>query len=303
MYKRELNAICFGDLKQAAIYFDRVFPVVFRTLRPNPEGVFCLHSSEFVPLDVSAKLIFGDSAPEWKIIEYITKHWEPFFKEVSQHLTKLFISTDPNAYDELEEKYLTDFHIDHSRSIRECFYKIGKDIGLEYSNILLNKTSTKECDFGQAYSTITLNNLPSIDVESASWEQIMEFRNDGAAKEKLRRFRLFVYDNYAGKSNSYIEDDFGLRLIDCEREISKHGFEIVSSSVSVLLDSKSLQSAAIAGLTTSLFGGPLAGLTAGCMVELGSLSVEYASRKYALKNLEQGHDLAYLIEAKKRLTK
>jgi len=45
---------------------------------------------------------------------------------------------------------------------------------------------------------ITLASRSIMTVDSVDWTQIMEFRRDEDAKEKLRRFRLLVNANTAG---------------------------------------------------------------------------------------------------------
>jgi len=59
-----------------------------------------------------------------------------------------------------------------------------------------------------------ISGISLIDAEHADWEQIISLREDSDSKEALRRFRLFTFDNYRGKSKSYIEDDIAKRIAD-----------------------------------------------------------------------------------------
>jgi hypothetical protein len=54
--------------------------------------------------------------------------------------------------------------------------------------------------------SLTIASLRLIDANCATLQQLLEFRKDPEAKTKLRRFRLFAYENYSGKSRAFIED-------------------------------------------------------------------------------------------------
>src|SRR5439155_18622697 len=123
--------------------------------------------------------------------------------------------------------------------------------------------------FAEAYACLAASGLPLVDTSRATWDQVMELRADPEARRQLRRLRLFFLENYTGKPKAFIEDDLLRRIDDYESTRRKHGFEAVLSSMSVLLEANSLQAAAVAGLTSALFGGPLAGISVGAAVELG----------------------------------
>lgn len=85
---------------------------------------------------------------------------------------------------------------------------------------------------------LSIASLRLVDTENISYEQLLEFRNDNEAKEKLRRLRLFAYENYQGKSRSFIEDDLMARISDYESTVKKWGFETKSAVMTALMDSK-----------------------------------------------------------------
>jgi len=113
--------------------------------------------------------------------------------------------------------------------------------------------------------------------------------------------RLFFYENYAGKSPSFVTDDLLKRLDDYEAARKKHGFEAVTGSLSAILSATNLTSAIGAGLAAALFGGPSVGVGTAAIVEAGSFAIELSKRAYAVRDYEKGHEFAYLIDAKKRL--
>lgn len=148
---------------------------------------------------------------------------------------------------------------------------------------------------------MTLLRLPWIDADAASWEQIIEFRQDIESARKLRRLRLFFYENYAGKSSAFIGDDLLKRLDDYEAVRKKHGFEALTGSLSSILKSSNLVSAVGAGLAAALFGGPVLGVGTTAAVEVGNFSIELSRKLFTVREYEKGHEFAYLIDAKKRL--
>jgi hypothetical protein len=77
----------------------------------------------------------------------------------------------------------------------------------------------------------------------------------------------------------------------------KHGFELTTSVLSVLLDSKNIQASLAAGLAASFFGGTELAIGAACAVELGKGSLELAKKYHPIQSFKQNHELAYLIKA------
>jgi hypothetical protein len=67
------------------------------------------------------------------------------------------------------------------------------------------------------------------------------------------------------------------------------------------LDAKSVQAAAATGIAAAFVGGPLAAVSSAVFVELGSVALEFSRKRFAIREFENGHDLAYVIEAQKAL--
>ena len=147
--------------------------------------------------------------------------------------------------------------------------------------------------------TLSLAGIPTIDTRKVSWENIIEFRNDKEAKKKLRNLRLFLCENYEGKSRAFIEDDLSKRLEDYDETCRDFGFETRTSILSAVLDSKNIQTTFAASAGAAIFGKPVvvAGtILAGVSIEIGKIAIEISKRTHAFHRIKRNHPLAYLIE-------
>ena len=299
-YDRTHTAIIFGDAKTAAIYFDRVLPIEFRTLiRGDQSGMFS-EIPEPIETRILTKLIYGNDTPWNEIGTYLGTHWSNLIKQVSPGIMTPIGSNSQEGYSELRAHYLANSSSPETGSIRDAFREFAKKLGIESYSVLLSE-SHAETSYSEAYTCLAASNLSLVDTSHASWEQIIELREDANSKRHLRRLRLFFLENYTGKPTSYIEDDLMYR-IDCyEDACKKHGFETILSSINVLLEANSLQAVAVAGITSALFGGPIAGISAGTAVEVGKVLIHLAKKRAEIRNLSAGHELGYVIQANRKL--
>jgi hypothetical protein len=152
--------------------------------------------------------------------------------------------------------------------------------------------------------SLTIASLRLIDANQATLQQLLEFRKDPEAKTKLRRFRLFAYENYSGKSRDFIEDDIHKRLADYDDTVKKWGFETKTAAFTSLIDSK-LVAGGIAGsfMTTYLHEPSLTVastlLTTG--IAIGKIAVELGKRRFALKELASENSVSYVEYAQDKL--
>lgn len=161
-----------------------------------------------------------------------------------------------------------------------------------------------EGTINEAEVAITLASLQIADVKHASWEQILEFRRDGDAHNKLRRLRLFACENYAGKSKSFVEDDISVKLYDYEVAVKKWGFGTKYAAFTTLLSSKTLAGALTGSLISTLFGAPLPALVSaavGVALEVGHVSLEVGKQRFALRELMAENPVCYISEARSKL--
>jgi hypothetical protein len=299
------NAVVFDDLKQAALYFDRVIPVCLRQIRGG-HGKIIVEIPEEVPANAFVDLVYG--AGSGKSALYPTlffdffDRWSDFINAASAIRRTGPRSNIEDDYSDLPQLYQLNAQMIDGTTIRQLFHRYSRSLGAEYSTVVIfNPTSAAESRASDAYYALTLLNLPLVNVRSASWEQIIEFRQDDNATKKLRRLRVFFYENYAGKPVSFIKDDFLKRIDDYELARKKHGFEAVVGCLSSILSAKNLTTAIATGVAAALFGGPIVGAASSAIVEVGNLAIEFSKKLYAIRDFSEGHDFAYLFEARQRL--
>ncbi|HHG4593930.1 TPA: hypothetical protein ACPWFJ_004100 [Pseudomonas aeruginosa] len=300
-YSDSQNAVCFENLKQAAVYFDHVIPVAFRFMRGQGEGSdVAIEIPEEISGSILVNLVFGftpnSNTEKWTRLGKFIDTWEAFAKAIHQARDRF-----SNSYEDVKRIYLDDAPVGTTSSVRAEFRKFTAALGKNYSSVLL-PTNTVQENHGSAYTTLTLARIPFVDTSNATWEQVLELRSDSEAKRKLRNLRLFLHENYRDNSPAFISDDLHRRIEEFQAARRKHGFEMVTGSISALFDAKSLQAAAASALAGTLFGGPIGALTSAVTVEIGSVALEAAKRIYAIKDFENSHELAFLFHANKALS-
>lgn len=293
------NAICFDNLKTAALYFDSVIPVAFNSLQGRGEGVDVLFEvPEAIPGDVLLQLIFNVTTrcadEKWNYWGKYISSWTRFTSAINPARNQF-----SRNYEDVKQIYLEDSLIGRGSSVRQEFKKFARELGKTYSTVLLPQPHANVGS--NPYSTLVLSGVPLIDTARASWEQILELRKDSDSRRKLRNLRLFFHGNYAEKSVEYISDDLARRLDDYSSVRKRLGFEATVGSISALLDSKNLQGAAAAGIVSAVIGGPIGAISAAVLVELGGMALEFSKKCFEIREFENAHELAYLIHAKKRL--
>jgi hypothetical protein len=151
---------------------------------------------------------------------------------------------------------------------------------------------------------ITLPNLKLIDVSNASWEQVLEFRRSTGAKDKLRRLRLFAFENYHGRDRAFVEDDILQRLSEYTETIKEWGFETRHGAITTLLSSKLLAGALTGSVLSSLLGQPLPAIISaagGTVIEFGKIALDVQKRGFQLRKLLRDNPVTYIHDAKKAL--
>lgn len=103
---------------------------------------------------------------------------------------------------------------------------------------------TQDYSSGNLVEVLTTN-TPIIDTKNLEWKHILDIRNDSDFINKVRRFRLMFYKDYAGKDKNFIIDDLSLVLEDYKNKCQSNGLDLMFSSTKQLIQSKSL---AVAGL-------------------------------------------------------
>ncbi|GJL76341.1 hypothetical protein [Nitrosomonas sp.] len=297
-YVGQKSTICVGDLKQAALYFDRVLPLSIQKIKgayvDGADDLVFWFPEPMVGEDL-IYLIFGENVDDkpilkWGYLGRYIRAWKKFLKAMPT------FGIDDESYKKISELYLQDTKLLNGKSVREEFSLIAKDFGFSKSSILLTDESRIEGPY--EHPILALPAIKLVDTSNISWQQIWGLRDDPVARKKLRNLRLFFYENYNGKSKSYITDDLEKRLEDYEDIAKQYDFELKTSMLSGLLDSKNIQGLAAAGIAAAFIGGPIAGIATPVIIEIGKLTLEFGIKKYSMQRFEKSHELAYIIQAK-----
>jgi hypothetical protein len=295
------TVLCFRDLKTASLYFDRILPVAFMKMVGTGKDIVT-EFPEPVPSRALINMVF-DKTPERGAGRYtdlgkVIDSWDSFIKEARPYLSQSSQSSSEFEYDVLAGAYIRDAVTPGSRPLRNLFADYATSLGIKQLDVLLPSTDPASQSADED-AVISLCHLSLIDAERASWEQIEELRSDRQARTRLQRLRAFAQTNYQGKPVSYIEDDLSARIDEYELASNKHGFDLVTGTLSTLLDSTHLQATVGAALAAAIVGGPIAAMSTAACIELAKVSLEFSKRKRVMVDWHKSHPLAYLIEARK----
>ncbi|MEI8605762.1 hypothetical protein [Pseudoalteromonas sp. B160] len=305
-YIRSSATLCFGNFKEAALYFDRVLPINLGRMRGDSDvGDVLVGYPEEIPSVAFSHLIDGVEGDKnyshaTRIFEVVNEHWTDFAKKVRPYAV---LSGSSEHYDPTFEHqkflqaYFTGATLPNEMSIRSIVTNYAKDVGFQNYSVAIPVSDKQE----QSDPAITLSNLNLIDADQADWQQVLEIRKDIQSSKQLTRLKLFIHENFDGKPITYIEDDLCRRLDCYEQACKKFGFKTVTSSLSMLLDAKSLQAAVGTGLVAGLFGGPVVGSITAASIELGKVAINIAEKHHDMKSWQDGHELAYIFKTKETL--
>jgi len=143
-----------------------------------------------------------------------------------------------------------------------------------------------------------------IDGRRLTWPHLIEFRQDKEAQERLRKFRLFAYANYNGKSQDFIKDDL-LRLeADYNLTVKKWGLETAVGTIQSVMQSKIMGSGIAGSFFAGLMGAPLSALAAAggaIALEVGKISVEIYRHRISINDALRANPISYVTYAKQSL--
>ena len=145
------------------------------------------------------------------------------------------------------------------------------------------------------YLVVRLRGLRPIDTSRAPWEQISKVKQDKDASCRLRRFRLFAYENFYGKSRSYVADRLDEKTDEYEQTCRTQGFELIDSTVSLLLDPTSFPD--ISGMiAASVLAGDSVTASGEAVIETSKLVINVVATGMGRLTYKNNHELAYLFE-------
>lgn len=216
IYSRDEAVAVFENYKQAAIYFEKVFPI----------------------LDPSKAYFQAPEKPEdWPDIFGITiKDVKSFSKTLpSLESCRALIPNGPHR-NNIAYAYV---HPQNKR-FRELLFNLTANKLGKPPNIIIPSNLYTQDIFGNVTPSssnivCTLANIPIIDADAADFDQIKNLRRDVESKRKLRNLKLFMHETYVDKSIDFIEDDLHRRIYEFNRAIQKHGFQIQQAVLSTCI--------------------------------------------------------------------
>lgn len=296
------TAISIGELKNGMLYFDNIIPVCIWIEFIKEMGKETWGSTfQKVYEDIMPKEYVGNQ----KFGQAIFNLNETGYKSISKILVENFkldkniLKVSNEQYEQLENIYA-----------QEYFSFINEfDLG-HLPLIAVNNTKSAlllddETD-SYANPLLTISNLKLIDATNSNWEQLLEFRKDKDAKIKLRKLRLFAYENYSGKSKNFIEDDIQSKIYDYELTAKKFGLNLIQAALSNVMNSKLFAGLTTGSILTTVFADFPAGIlttSAGIVANLGHLTLEYNKQKIELQNLVKENPASFITYYKDKYEK
>lgn len=336
-YKRINTAVCLGDLKQAAIYFEKVIPINSMELmsysdRPITENYSVhdymssrdnlLQDSLNENMDMVIELMLGGDVEsvsvtnKKRIIDDLVLTTKMLQHKIVNKLPQLFYNP---AYvmgerHEIQQRLIARDIVDNNVSVFDytpeeiinkfCDTIKVKDFSLTLpSGIGSAKDNEKTNDI-----QISLININLIDTTKTTWEQILELRKDPKLSSSLRNLKLMMNDNYSGKSLDYIYDDMQRRIEEYELACKSMGLKTISSHISHIKNfatehgvSLSLITGILSSQGFDLSNGLSLGAIGAAAVSLLQYGIEIKSNNNELSKLKNENPIAYIIEANKKL--
>ena len=309
MLQEETIAISTQDHKLASLFFDRIIPL--HSAGPVPESIqfddkkYIDPSLKMEPFLESA-IVFAylDSLPE-SIRSELEKYLDPSIRAEPFVISRVesILEGFDLPKDEAFSEYVTNtflnvlatYHQKKLLAVGIHSVPIYYSRAAYQSSLVPGKSEALE---------VVLSNVPLINTEQLEWRQILELRRDEEFKRKMRRFRLFINDNYQGKDKNYIRDSLLVKIESYEEECKKHGLTLVTSSLTQLLDSKSLLGSLGIAATALLTGNPTvagASLITGSVIEVGKIVLHITEKQLEFKAGQS--EISYLIELRKLTSK
>lgn len=296
------TAVCIGapnNAKRAALFFENIWhlcPTVESAPRVVfPEGFNHDRSLRDRYHEFSYNLAF--THPRFRELFEQAFHVISPYPDDPDQIPGLIAKPNAVLYGMVEETYL-----ENSKGIRDKFLQlVGPLSPIHPIPVLSHAQSFENNNASVADITVTLANLPIVNVTNTSWEQIVEFRKDGESAKALQRMRVFLYETCQDKSRSYIENKINTELDNYHNAVNKHGFDLLTGSLTTLIDSHNIIAASATVVAGALIGGPLVGITSGVALEIGKFAIEVARNRHALRELKRDHPLAYIIKAQEEL--
>lgn len=337
-YRKINTAVCLGDLKQAAIYFEKVIPInsiefidyidiplsdSYSVQQYMKDREKLLLDSLYKNKSVVIELISGgsgdcfDKDSKNKIIEFLSQTTQMLQFKVIKKFPQLFYNPS-YVMDKMHEvqqhlmanEIITNDNISELNCTPEkIINNFCKYINVpDYSLTLPSGVSSGEDNEKTNDVQVSLVNINLIDTTKTTWEQIIELRKDPHLKSSLRSLKLMMHDSYTGKSVDYIYDDMQRKIEQYELACKSFGLKTISSHISHI-KSFATENGALLSLTAGILssqGFDLSnGLTIGALsaaaVSLLQYGIEIKNNNNEICKLKNENPIAFIIDANKKL--
>src|SRR5579864_2440276 len=297
------TAISWMGLRDALLYFPYVIPLLegeHLTLQTAEEReLFKAQTEQLLPPDISEAALkdLERLRESYKTLAWhVIRQWQAI-KDAEQSsinrptvMERLFHLAVRGKHGEPTNEAIISFFVHYKSSMSFPFIYGGT-----YAED--NKIETEDI-------AVTIASLKLIDTRNIPIEQLFEIRKDPLAMNSLRRFRLFAYENYIGKSREYVEDDILTRLDDYENAAKSVGLQTTSAAITTILDSKLIAGGVAGSFVSAYLHAPITpiatALGAGGFA-IGKLAVELSKQSVAKRDLMQSNPVSYISYAKEKL--
>jgi hypothetical protein len=292
------TVIVVGNLKESLLYYDHIIPLVPETV--SVEGD--IGDGQYTRI-ASFRSHFADDRLLSVLPPALVNNTE-FLTEASGFSAFMGLEDINRLNNQSSNRSIVRSNLPSNFEIfSKKFDLIG--IPIDAPN-LLHITLTKS----EPEPALSLTGINLVDVSSVSLDELFAFREDKESLRKMRRFRLFAYENYSGKERAFIEDDIQNRWSLYQEAVRKWGFENKEKSVSFLLESKPMLAAMVGGISSLITafagseGAALAMLGAAgvtTLFEAGKLRLMLSKQHHALRQIGIEHPISYISDVQEAL--
>jgi len=308
------HAYCLSGLKSAAVFHDKVTPTDLVMSDISKDINECVN--------VMASLLRLEEFPK-----DLNRIFAPRISKMQKWLTEGELYNGEHGYpenipqfsssfDNIPDKYLFTSVLSNAnhmkKSLRDylqykdidgIYWKLLEDVDFHGGTLNVVHGVNYESPFieSETHPSFTLSNINIVNSELLSWEQIIELRKDIESIYALRSLRLFMYEDFEGKSLAYIEDKLNHLLYLHEEKAQSWGFKTMAACIDTCVSKDNILSLGL--LSTSIFGAPLeVAAAAGTATTFGKIAVTLHNRHYERKNALNFTNVKYLWDIKE-LTK
>jgi hypothetical protein len=201
------TAISVGTLIDTLLYFDYVVPIngalgLYKHLEETAERYTERDIKSFLiqTFQVYDSLIVNALPPELRNTGFEDKIFQMTKLSITTYLEQIKENLNEDRLDITEIKHLETRLKPTLDSIFE------HDEMSSYPLCLRSDMISNADDEERSELAVTIASLKLIDTKKVTLDHLRKFREDTEVKIKLRRLRLFAYENYTGKNRAFVEE-------------------------------------------------------------------------------------------------